>query len=310
MIKSRYFNQANLLLDLVPFLNKEKDFALKGGSAINFFIRNLDRLSVDIDLTYLPVKDRNFSLIKITSLLLNYEDFISRKIPKCKIVRKQIKGTQLISTLTVFRQDYYVKIETNFVLRGCVFPPQMVELSTEAQTIFQKNVEIQSLSTPDLYAGKICAALDRQHPRDLFDIAILLKNEGITNDIRKAFIVYLLCHSRPIIELLNPHKIDLAQIFENEFSGMTRIEISLQELNKTREELIKIINNSLTENERKFILSFKKKKPQWDLLEFDHIKELPAIKWKLTNLQQMDPAKHKFALDRLAKHLQMDLKEI
>lgn len=305
-MNSLYFNQANLLLELVPFLNREKDFALKGGSAINLFVRNLERLSIDIDLTYLPIKDRNSSLRNITSMLLSFEDFIKQQIPECRIARKQIKGTQYISTLTVFVNDFYVKIETNFILRGCVFPPQMVMLSAEAQKLFQKNVEIQTLSTPDLYAGKICAALDRQHPRDLFDVAILFQNEGFTDEIRKAFIVYLLSHSRPIIELLNPNRIDISQIYETEFKGMTRIEISLQELNDTREKLIKIINDSLTKSERKFILSFKKMKPEWDLFEFDHIKELPAIKWKLYNLSQMDRSKHKLALDKLGKHLKVE----
>ena len=309
-MSSLFFNQANLLLELLPFLKQERDFALKGGSAINFFIRKLERLSVDIDLTYLPIKDRNSSLRNITSMLLNFEDFIKHKIPDCRIVRKQIRGTKYISTLTLFVEDFYVKIETNFILRGCVFLPQTVELSTEAQKLFQKSAEIQTLSTPDLYGGKICAALDRQHPRDIFDIAILLRNEGITDQIRQAFIVYLLSHSRPIFELLNPNRIDLTQVYENEFKGMTRIEISLPELNDTREKLIKIINDSLTDNERKFILSFKIMKPSWDLLEFDHIRELPAIKWKLYNLSQMETAKKKIALDKLAKHLEVDWKEI
>ncbi|KQC11789.1 MAG: hypothetical protein APR54_10505 [Candidatus Cloacimonas sp. SDB] len=305
-MNSLYFNQANLLLEFVPFLNKEKDFALKGGSAINLFVRNLERLSVDIDLTYLPINNRNSSLKKITSMLLDFEDFIRHQIPECRIVRKQIKGTKFISTFTVFVEDYYVKIETNFILRGRVFSPQMVELSVEAQKLFQKNVEIQILSTPDLYAGKICAALDRQHPRDLFDIAILFRNEGITEEIRKAFIVYLLSHSRPIMELLNPNRIDITRSYETEFKGMTRVKLSLQELNEAREKLINIITDSLTENESKFILSFKKMKPEWDLLDFTHIKELPAIKWKLYNLSQMETAKHNVAIDKLARHLEVE----
>ena len=302
-MSSLYFNQANLLLDLIPFLNQESDFALKGGSAINFFIRDLQRLSVVIDLTYLPIKDRNSSLKDITSMLLNFEGFINRKITNCRIVQKRIKSTKYISSLTVYVEDFYVKIETNFILRGSVFSPQIAELSIEAQKFFQKNIEVQTLSTPDLYAGKICAALDRQHPRDFFDISILLKNEGITNEIRKAFIVYLLSHSRPIIELLNPNLIDLSSIYENEFNGMTRIEISLQELYETREKLIKIINDSLTEDEKNFILSFKEMKPKWELLEFDHIKNMPAIRWKLYNISKMEKSKHKIALDKLRDFL-------
>lgn len=305
-MKSRYFDQANLLLKLLPYLHEEPDFALKGGSALNFFVRNLERFSVDIDLTYLPINDRITALKEISSMLERFVMFIQKNFPETKIVKKTIQENNLVKALTVQSEQAFVKIETNLVLRGSVFSSQYKILSQDAQDLFKKNVEVQTLSTPDLYAGKIYAALDRQHPRDLFDIAILLQNEGITEQIRKAFIVYLLSHSRPIIELLNPNRIDISQIYETEFKGMTRIEISLQELNDTREKLINIINDSLTKSERKFILSFKKMKPEWDLFEFDHLKELPAIKWKLYNLSQMDKSKHKVALDKLCKHLEFE----
>ena len=56
----------------------------------------------------------------------------------------------------------------------------------------------------ELYAGKLCAALDRQHPRDLFDVHILLKGAGVASPIRRAFTVYLAAHNRPMHELLQP----------------------------------------------------------------------------------------------------------
>lgn len=83
------------------------------------------------------------------------------------------------------------------------------------------NLNVRVLSLEDTYGGKICAALDRQHPRDLFDIKLLLENEGLTEKIKKAFIVYLISHDRPIVEVLNPGLQDIKQIFENEFAGMT-----------------------------------------------------------------------------------------
>jgi predicted nucleotidyltransferase component of viral defense system len=54
-----FFRQAELLLRILPLIYKEYVFALKGGTAINFFVRDLLRLSVDIDLTYLPLKNRD-----------------------------------------------------------------------------------------------------------------------------------------------------------------------------------------------------------------------------------------------------------
>lgn len=57
-VDESYRKQVSLLIKIVPLVAKEAVFALKGGTAINLFLRNMPRLSVDIDLTYLPVKDR------------------------------------------------------------------------------------------------------------------------------------------------------------------------------------------------------------------------------------------------------------
>ncbi len=59
------------------------------------------------------------------------------------------------------------------------------------------------------------AALDRQHPRDLFDVSALLANEGLTDALRTAFVVYLISHNRPAVELLAPGRLDI----EAEFRG-------------------------------------------------------------------------------------------
>ena len=105
------------------------------------------------------------------------------------------------------------------------------------------------LSSYDLYAGKICAALDRQHPRDLFDVHLLLENEGIKTELRKAFIVYLISHPRLMVEILNPQKIDISGIFEKEFKGMIAQSITLEELETTRDKLVTILREELTPNQ-------------------------------------------------------------
>jgi len=153
-----------------------------------------------------------------------------------------------------------------------------------------------------LYGGKICAALDRQHPRDLFDIYILLQNEGFSVNIRKAFLVYLISHPRPMVELLNPHLKDIAHIFENEFKGMTAFDVELDDLYQVRENLANF-KTTLTESERLFLLSVKQIQPQWDLLGLENIKDLPAVKWKLQNLKKMDKTKHSKAVYRVRAFL-------
>ena len=65
MARERYVDQLRLLVDILPAVAAEDDFALKGGTAINLFYRDLPRLSVDIDLTFLPIRDRVQSLADI-----------------------------------------------------------------------------------------------------------------------------------------------------------------------------------------------------------------------------------------------------
>ena len=165
-----FFKQAELLLRILPLIYKEGVFALKGGTAINFFVRDLPRLSVDIDLTYLPVNDRDFALNEIRSILLLISEEIKRRIPGTGVIPKKIHGTEVIRGLIVDREGVTVKIEPNLVLRGSVYPPEIKSLTKKAQDLFELSLQSSTLSSYDLYAGKICAALDRQHPRDLFDV--------------------------------------------------------------------------------------------------------------------------------------------
>lgn len=305
MKDSSFFKQAEILLRILPYVDKEKRFALKGGTAINFFIRELPRLSVDIDLAYLPVNDRNSALADISESLCRISTTIEKSIADLRCNKKTDEKTGLTSSLIIQKSGLTVKVEPNPVIRGSVFQPQVVSLNKKAQDLFETSVTVQALSFEDLYGSKICAALDRQHPRDLFDVKLLLENEGITDKIRKAFIVYLISHQRPIIELLKPNLLNVEPVFSGEFKGMTLVEIKLEELVRVREQLIKQINESLTNIERRFLLSFKKMEPEWNLLELDDIENLPAVKWKLLNLEKMDKKKHKKAVQKLNEFLKL-----
>ena len=298
-----FFKQAELLLRILPLIYKEDVFALKGGTAINFFVRELPRLSVDIDLTYLPVNDRDFALNEIRRILLLISEGIKRRISGTEVITKRIHGTEVVRGLIVDHTGVTVKIEPNLVLRGSVYPPEIKMLSKKAQDLFELSLQSRTLSTYDLYAGKICAALDRQHPRDLFDIHLLLKNEGLTSEIRKAFVVYLVSHPRPMVEILSPQQKDISDIFEKEFKDMIAEDIASELLETTRDELVAILQEELTSDERRFIVSIKQGQPLWDLLELEGIQDLPAVKWKLLNISRMDPTKHQKAVHKLRDYL-------
>jgi predicted nucleotidyltransferase component of viral defense system len=298
-----FFKQADLLLRIVPLIHKEEKFALKGGTAINFFVREIPRLSVDIDLTYLPITERDFALDDISHALIRISKEIKRRIPWARIVLKNLRGTKIFKGMVVNQEGATVKIEPNLVLRGSVYPPEIKTLSNKAQDLFELSVQSRTLSTDELYAGKICAALDRQHPRDLFDVHFLLKNEGLTVKIRRAFIVYLISHSRPMIEILNPHPKDMRGIFEKEFKDMIDKDVTYYDLDRTRDKLVAMLRNELTTEERRFIVSVKEGHPRWELLALKGIENLPAIKWKLLNIGKMDPLKHQEAIIKLRGYL-------
>ncbi|MCP4110925.1 MAG: nucleotidyl transferase AbiEii/AbiGii toxin family protein [Desulfobacteraceae bacterium] len=301
-----YYRQTRLLLKLLPLVGTEKVFALKGGTAINFFIRDLPRLSVDIDLAYIPVSDRNEALKDIRKSLNAVALKILKMFPKARIAKKRINDTGNLKGMIINADEASVKIEPNIVMRGTVYEPEIMELSQTARDMFEMHVAVNSLSFAEVYAGKICAVLDRQHPRDLFDIHMLLANEGIDEKILKAFLVYLISHPRPIAELLNPNLKDIRAIFENEFKGMTRVEILLENLLEARDELISTVRNSLTYTEKAFLLSVKQGRPDWSLsgLErLEHIESLPAVRWKLKNIQKMEKKKHRKAIAKLERYL-------
>jgi hypothetical protein len=194
-------------------------------------------------------------------------------------------------------------IEPNLVIRGTVFPLEEHALVQEAEQLFELSVTARTLSVADLYGGKICAALDRQHPRDLYDVKLLLDDRGFTEDVRKAFVIYLASHNRPMNELLAPARKDIRQVYENELGGMLRFPVPHDELVHTRESLIETVVASLSEAERAFLISLKAGEPEWTLLRIPGVETLPGIQWKLMNIQKMARGKREAALARLRQVL-------
>ena len=304
MKESPFFKQADLLVQVMPFVNAEACFALKGGTAINFFVRDFPRLSVDIDLVYLPVEDRPTTLQGIGTALERIAAKIRRAIPGVQVREQKLAKENLIIKLTVRTAGgAEVKIEPNTVLRGSLHPTTDLNLSPKVVAKFGRSATMRVVSLPDLYGGKLCAALDRQHPRDLFDVHGLFQNEGITDDIRRAFVIFLASHDRPMSELLTPNRKDLKKVFADQFEGMTLDPVPLAMLEETRERLITQINADLTSAEREFLLSLKRLEPNWELLGLPGLERLPGPQWKLYNLRKMDSAKRKTAEELLRRKL-------
>ena len=179
-------------------------------------------------------------------------------------------------------------------------------LTAAASGALLADLDIPVVSLEDLYACKLVAAMDRQHPRDLFDVMQLFDHEGITPGIRRAFVVYLASNNRPLHEVLFPLFRDIQHDHTHNFDGMTAEPVPLDDLLATRERLVRELQQGLDDNERQFLLSLVSAEPEWSLLGIDHLEQLPAIRWKLQNLAKLkknNPKKFTEQADALAQRL-------
>jgi hypothetical protein len=246
----------------------------------------MPRLSVDIDLTYLPFDNRKDALKNIQDGLNRIKADLEKNIPGFKVHSVPLSEGSDVK-LNCQYKNAQIKIEVNTITRGNVFPTELMQVVESVQKEFGKFAAIDVVSQAELYGGKICAAVDRQHPRDVFDIKLLLDKEGITDDIWQGFLVGLISHYKPISELLSPVLKDQKSAFNNQFSGMTTEIFSYDDYEQTRNVLIKTIQERLTKNDKNFLLSFESGEPNWSLLPFNNAKDLPAVKWKSQNIQKL-----------------------
>ena len=289
----RYLAQARLLVDVLPDVAGESAFALKGGTAINLFHRHMPRLSVDIDLTWLPISDRPSSLREMDGALDRIATSIVRR--NAGIGARRTSGGGGSETRVVVRRGRaQIKIETSPVARGAVFPPGRM-VASESVTEQFGFVEMKVLAFEDPFAGKLVAALDRQHPRDLFDVGLLYEHEGLTDDLFRVFMVYVASSRRPMHELLAPALPPGADWYDAEFAGMARDPVSLEELMETGRRLHADVGSRLTGGIAAFLLSLHDAEPDFGLIGLPEAAELPAVHWKQLNLEKLrraDPQKH------------------
>ncbi len=297
-ITQQYKDRVSLLLDILLIVAKRKCFALKGGTALNLFIWEMPRLSVDIDLVYLPISDRDEAFQDISANLTIIKDELE-KILRIKVVLTD--NAKLVCS----KGGTIVKVEVNTIIRGSLFDVEEIEVVDAVQDEFGKFAAISVLNKAEIYGGKICAALDRQHPRDIFDVSkILDEGKGDFNEkIKEAFMFYLLSHNRPINEILFSRINDKKADFKNQFEGMAKEKFDYEDFIKISKLLREKISNLFSDNDKKFILSFKRGKPEWSLFVKD-ISQYPSIKWKLANINNLidsNPAKYREMYDKLER---------
>ena len=281
-MEKAYIETVRLLLESAPAIFEAPHFAMKGGTAINLFIEDMPRLSVDIDVVFADHQaTRDQALKSISSGL----EGARKRLAKAGL-ESEVSATKDGDEVKLFirRGRNQVKVEVNHVFRGTVLPVETRQLGDEARKLFTTELSVPMLATAELYGSKLVAAMDRQHPRDLFDVRKLFERGGLTAEVVECFVCYLAGHNRPVHEVLFSRDTDMSSAFENEFVGLTRDLISLEELRHVRLRLKEELPVELTTNQRQFLLGLVAGEPDWQLMKCPHLSQLPAIRWKLQNL--------------------------
>lgn len=297
-MNEQYKKQVGLLIRIMPSVYRIEDFAVHGGTAINLFHKNMPRYSIDIDITYIPIEDRKKSLKTINAHLLELKQLIEKTIPGIKVVPKLD-----VWKLQCIRYGATVKIEVNGTNRGLVGSTVDMNLCAKAQSEFQMSCQARIVSFSQLYGGKIAAALDRQHPRDLFDCKYMPLNA--LDQAKDGLLFTLIGSGKPILESLQPNPIDQTEALKNQFDGMTDVPFSYEDYETTRKELIEKVNAMLTEEDKEFLSSFELGVPEWDKCCVGDLSTYPSVKWKLQNilkLKQTNPKKHNEGVEKLRKY--------
>ncbi len=289
-----YKRQVRLLLDVLPEVAKEECFAMHGGTAINLFVRDMPRLSVDVDLTYVKIAERDETLDAINAALARIRERIEGLRPSIRIQHKVN-----VCKLQIVDGGVLIKIEVNMVGRGLLGDTTKSQLCKTAQEQFDAFCVMPIVPMGQLYGSKVCAALDRQHPRDLFDVKLLFENEGFSDEIKRGFIFGLVSSNRPIHELLDPNLLDQRTAFTNQFEGMSAIKFSYDDYESTRLQLLEAVTTGLDKSDKAFLLGVNRLTPDWSIYE---LQNFPSVKWKLLNLvkfKRTDPDMYQQQLVKL-----------
>ncbi len=304
-----YIDTVRLLLAIAPAVFASGRFAMKGGTALNLFVQQMPRLSVDIDIDLVLVDhrpDRHAALQAIGQELTAVQATLAGQGYRAHLPANA-DGDDV--KLVVSNETAQVKVEVNFVFRGTALPVETRSLVATAQELFTTDLAVPVLATAEIYGSKLVAAMDRQHPRDIFDVIHMLDHFGWQASFVDCFVVYLAGHNRPVHEVLFPKTKPLEPAFTNEFAGMTRDPVELDTLAQVQGRLFQELPRLLTSAHRDFLLSLVQGAPAWELMPMQHLPELPALKWKLFNLAKLKKsntklfaAQHQMLVERFDPH--------
>lgn len=246
---------------------------------------------MDIDLTWLPMHNFAGDAALVAAALEQLAGMLRGRPLQLQVQSSTGEGTRSVTRLMASRGRARVQIETTPVMRGTVHPVRTMVVRPKVEEAFGF-ASVQALDFSDLYAGKLAAALSRQHPRDLFDVSLLLDDERANDVLWRTFLVYLTCSPKPAWEMLAPRvPADFAATFDVHFRGMTAEPVTAEALLESRERLLARVAGWLNEPSRAFLRSVEDEEPDFGLIGLSHASELPGVRRRLHNLAQRTAAK-------------------
>ena len=303
LMDTSYIEIVRLMLHIAPHVFRTPDFAMKGGTALNIFLHDMPRMSVDIDVAFTNhTVSRDEALKSIRQELQSLGERLEPLGLKATLVST---GDSEDVKILVSRDTVSVKVEVNYNFRGTLLRPREARISESARRSFAVDFAIPSLAREELYGGKLVAALDRQHPRDFFDVREMFLGNHFDAGVVDCFVCYLAGHNNTVHGVLFSKDKKITNLYEEQFVGMTTHPVSLAELQEARSNLRSALLTNLQDRHKQFLLGLVRLEPDWSLMPFPHLRELPALKWKILNLEKLrrtNPKKFELQSTELARH--------
>ena len=162
--------------------------ALKGGTALNLFVFDVPRLSVDVDLNYVGAADVDTMILERPKVEQAIQAVCGRLGIGVRRIPSGHAGGKWRLSYTGVRGPGTLELDVNFLLRTPLWPPAPADSRSLGKYAAKK---VPVLDLHELAAGKLAALFGRQASRDLFDARELLRSEGLNKRrLRLGFVVY------------------------------------------------------------------------------------------------------------------------
>ncbi len=294
------------------------DFALKGGTALNLYGLNMPRLSLDVDLVFLPeVKAEEASWLQ-GEALFQFQKLIEQRLPDAEVMSR-LDSAQNINALVVRLRRIETAVELVPTTRGHLYPLEKKNLCALGRIYWHHPLPAQLVSWAEVCAGKFMARLERQKARDLMDCDNILKLGPIDDQIRLAFLVEILGRGMPTVRMNSQNLVETiwfplspADLWTGEprpvdrvdWSSLTRLvakPMLRSELDSVQDVLRQELLVKMPAYHKDFLLMWVRGTPHWSLLDYPRLEDRPILQYHASLVAEQSVADRIVLADQLAE---------